>query len=50
MSRTRKQRWERAKKLNLDPPDSILLMMNAFPDMDRSIWHGRVTEDLPWNG
>jgi len=43
MSCTRLERWNRAKKLNMDPPQEILSILETFPEMaDRSIWHGRV--------
>eukprot|EP00960_Hanusia_phi_P035787 751951-Hanusia_phi.AAC.2 len=48
MSCTRLERWNRAKKLNMDPPQDILRILESFPDMaDRSIWHGRVHPEEP---
>lgn len=49
MSSTRLERWERAKKLKLNPPEEIMKVLKAFPEMvDRSVWHGRVHEDVKW--
>jgi hypothetical protein len=51
MSMTRRQRWTRAEKLKLEPPHDVMLMLNAFPENEaKGIWHGRVSEDLPWTG
>ena len=48
MSMTRLERWNRAKKLDLDPPVFIHNVMKAFPELkDKSVWHNRVHPDEP---
>ena len=45
MSMSRMERWNRAKRLNLNPPEEVLLTMNVFPEMaGDSLWHGRVMQ------
>jgi hypothetical protein len=42
MSLTRTQRFDRAKRLGLNPPERIRHILEAFPEMStESIWHGR---------
>lgn len=42
MSLTRIQRFERAKRFGLNPPDRIKKILEAFPELSsESIWHGR---------
>mmetsp|Transcript_45964 Transcript_45964/g.107851 ORF Transcript_45964/g.107851 Transcript_45964/m.107851 type:complete len:150 (-) Transcript_45964:149-598(-) len=46
MSMDRLQRWNRASKLGLEPPQRIQKLLEAFPEMvDKSIWHNRVHPD-----
>ena len=48
MSVTRLARWERAKKLEMDPPEFIHNVLKAFPELkDKSIWHNRIHPDEP---
>ena len=48
MSMTRLERWNRASKLELDPPVFIRNVMEAFPELkDKSVWHNRVHPDDP---
>ena len=42
-SLTRLQRFERAKRLGLNPPERVGKMLEAFPEKSsESIWHGRL--------
>jgi DNA polymerase delta subunit 4 len=42
MSLTRVQRFERAKRFGLNPPERIGKILHAFPELSvESIWHGR---------
>eukprot|EP00290_Baffinella_frigidus_P005820 CAMPEP_0180135612 /NCGR_PEP_ID=MMETSP0986-20121125/10948_1 /TAXON_ID=697907 /ORGANISM="non described non described, Strain CCMP2293" /LENGTH=145 /DNA_ID=CAMNT_0022076371 /DNA_START=25 /DNA_END=462 /DNA_ORIENTATION=- len=43
MSLTRVERFERASKLNLQPPQRVRQILDAFPEMrERSVWHALV--------
>ena len=43
MSLTRLERWERAAKLDLDPPVLVYNIMKTFPELNGSnIWKGRI--------
>uniref|UniRef100_A0A7S4PS88 DNA polymerase delta subunit 4 n=1 Tax=Cryptomonas paramaecium TaxID=2898 RepID=A0A7S4PS88_9CRYP len=42
MSLTRRERYNRAKSLDLAPPERISNILDAFPELSKnSIWHGR---------
>jgi hypothetical protein len=44
MSLTRTQRFDRAKRLGLNPPERIRQILEVFPEMaTESIWHGLVS-------
>ena len=43
MSMTRPERWQRAAKLELDPPVLVYNIIKAFPELkDKFIWKGRI--------
>ena len=43
LSMTRKERWARAEKLDLDPPVLVYNIIKAFPELnDKFIWKGRI--------
>ena len=43
MSMTRPERWQRAAKLDLDPPVLVYNIIKAFPELnDKFIWKGRI--------
>jgi DNA polymerase delta subunit 4 len=43
MSMTRLERWQRAEKLEMDPPASIYNVLKTFPELqDESLWHNRI--------
>ena len=51
MSMTRLERWQRAAKLDLDPPVFIYNIIKTFPELkDKSVWHGRIHPEEPITG
>jgi len=43
MSLTRPERWQRAAKLELDPPVSVYNIMETFPELNgNNIWKDRI--------
>ena len=48
MSMSRLERWNRAQRLEMDPPVFIHNVLQAFPELkDKSIWHNRIHPDEP---
>jgi len=40
---TRKERWERAEKMDHDPPVLVYNIIKSFPELnDKFIWKGRI--------
>lgn len=39
---TRLQRWNRAERLGLNPPQAVKQLLELHPDMNENLWSGRL--------